>query len=98
MGVWRVKPGMVEDFVKTWQASAEWLVENHPGGISGEGVLLQEIEGSREFISLGWSTMPEKTEELVAGAAFQSFMTRLRELCEEFQPHKMQVVGYADSQ
>jgi hypothetical protein len=97
-GIWTVKPGKVEEFIKTWQTSVEWLVENHPGGWGGEALLLQDIGSPYKFISFAWSTMPEKTEELLVETEFQSFMASIQELCEEIQPRRMRVVGYSSSQ
>jgi len=92
LGMWMVRPEKVEEFIKAWQTSVEWLAENHPDGWSGEAVLLQDSGSSNKFISFSWSTMPEKTEELLAGIEFQSFMAGIQEFCEEIQPHRMQVV------
>jgi hypothetical protein len=97
-GIWTVKPGKVEEFIKAWQMSVEWLVENHPDGWGGEALLLQDIGSSFKFISFAWSTMPEVTEELLSRTDFQSFMVNLQELCEEIQPHRMRVVGFSASQ
>ena len=37
--------------------------------------------------------MPERTEEVLAGPEFQSFMRETAEIVEELQPQKMLVVG-----
>jgi len=97
-GIWTVKPSKIEEFIKAWQTQVEWLVENHPSGWGGEALLLQDIGNPNKFISFAWSTMPEKTEELLAGTEFQSFMASIKDLCEEIQPHRMRVVGYSASQ
>ncbi len=97
MGIWTVKPGKDEAFIKAWQASVEWLVENHPVGWDGEALLLQDIRSSHQFISFAWSTDLEKTEDLLTGAEFQAIMVGIQELCEEIQPHGMRVVGYLAS-
>lgn len=97
LGIWTVRPGKIEEFIKAWQMSVEWLVKNHPDEWAGEASLLQDLESSSKFISFSWSTMPEKTEELLAGIEFRSFMAGIQELCEEIQPHRMRVVAYSVS-
>jgi hypothetical protein len=96
--MWTVKPGKVEEFIKAWQASVEWLVENHTAGWDGEALLLQDIRSSNQFISFAWSTDLEKTEDLFARTEFQAIMAGIQEFCEEIQPHGMRVVGYLTSQ
>jgi hypothetical protein len=97
-GIWTVKPGKVEEFIKAWQQSVEWLIKNLPVEWVGEAFLLQDTGSSYRFISFAWSTMPEKTEELLASADFQAIMAGIRELCEEILPHRMRVVGYSAAQ
>lgn len=98
LGIWSVRPGKIEEFIKAWQTSVEWLVENHPDGWRGEASLLQDLGSSSKFISFSWSTMPEKKEELPAGAEFQSFMAGILEFCEDVQLYRLRVVGYSISQ
>ena len=38
-GIWTARPGKVEEFIKAWQTSVEWLVQNHPDGWRGEALL-----------------------------------------------------------
>ena len=97
-GIWSVKPTEIEAFISKWQESAAWLAENHPVGWGGEAFLLQDIGRSNRFISFAWSTMPEKTEELLGTQEFQGLMESIVELCEEIQPHRMQIVGHSVSE
>jgi len=97
-GSWIVRSGKIGEFIKAWQTSVEWLVEKHPDGWNGEAFLLQDTENPHKFISFAWSTMPEKTEELLAGTEFQALMAAMQELCEEIQPHRTQIVSYLTSQ
>lgn len=97
LGIWTVRPGKTEEFIEAWQTIVEWLVENHPDGWRGEASLLQDLGSSNKFVSFSWSTMPEKTEELLAGIEYQSFLAGIQELCEEIQPHRMRAVGYSAS-
>src|SRR4030043_212078 len=83
LGIWTVKPGKVEAFIKAWQASVKWLVENQPVGGDGEALLLQDTRSLHQFISFAWSTDHEKMEDLLVGAEFQAIMAGIQELCEE---------------
>jgi hypothetical protein len=96
-GSWTVRSGKIEEFIKAWQISVDWLVRQHPDGWRGEASLLQDIGSPHEFISFSWSTMPEKTEEILAGTEFQTLMASMRVLCDEIRPRRLQVVSYFDS-
>ena len=74
------------------------MIGEHPAGWGGEAFLLQDNANPHEFISCAWSTMPEKTEELLAGTEFQAFMASMQELCEEIKPHRMHLISYRVSQ
>ena len=93
LGIWTVRSGKIEEFIKAWQSSVEWLVDNHPDRWSGEALLLQDLASSNMFISFAWSATPDKTEEFLAGTEFQSLMAGMQEFCEEIQPHRMRVAG-----
>jgi hypothetical protein len=97
-GVWIVKPGKVHEFIKAWKTQVEWLIENHPDGWNGAALLLQDNENSSKFLSFAWSATPGKTEELLAGDKFQSFMADIQELCEDVQPHRMRLAVSFTSQ
>jgi hypothetical protein len=97
-GVWIVKPGKVQEFMKAWKTQGEWLIENHPNVWNGEAVLLQDTENPSKFLSFAWSATPEKTEELLAGEETQSFMADIQKLCEEIQPHRMRLAVSFTSQ
>lgn len=82
-GNWLVKEGSEEDFVSRWTAFVEWSLKNAPGLESG--ILIQNSDNSRRFLSLGawdtaealqaWRQMPE----------FQELFEACRELCDEVQ-------------
>ena len=93
LGLWTIKEGRKEEFIRMWQRGAEWIAENHPGG--GEVHLLQDLEDSCRLVSFATSTMPEKTDEVLARPGYQSLMTGVQDLLEEIEPHKMRMVGYA---
>ena len=96
-GIWKVRAGKIEEFISVWQTSVDWLIAQHPMGWVGEAVLLQDIDNSHKFISFAWSSMPGRTEEILSGIEYQPFMVKMRQLCEEIQPHRMRVAAYAVS-
>ena len=90
IGSWTVRPGQVEAFIEAWQDFTEWVLEKLPDG--GEAFLLQDLDDPHDFVSYAAVTMPEETEELLAGAESASRMRGVMELCERVQPHRMRVV------
>ncbi|MCI0607694.1 MAG: antibiotic biosynthesis monooxygenase [Anaerolineae bacterium] len=95
LGEWTVKPDKIPQFIEAWQAGVDWIAQNLPDG--GEGILLQDKENPNKFISLAFSSNPEKTQEAMSRPEFQELMSRTRSLCEDVQPHRMQAVGYSSS-
>jgi heme-degrading monooxygenase HmoA len=54
-GNWLVKEGSEEDFVSRWTAFVQWSLQNAPGLESG--ILIQDSDNPRRFLSLGaWDT------------------------------------------
>ena len=81
-GIWTVRDGSEEEFVKRWTA----LVES-----AGEGeqsfILIQGREDPHRFLSFGawedWAT----ADGWRATEAFAEQMQACRELCEDFRPN-----------
>jgi len=95
LGEWTVKPGKNPEFIETWQAGADWIAQNLPD--DGEGILLQDTDKPNKFISLAFSSNPEKAQEVMSRPEFQELMSKTRMLCDDVQPHGMKVVGYSSS-
>lgn len=51
VGVWMVKAGNEDAFIRAWAAFARWTVDNVPG--AREARLLQDMDRPQWFISLG---------------------------------------------
>lgn len=95
LGIWSVKSENIPKFIEAWQLSADWISENLPG--DGEGVLLQDVEISNEFVSFAFSSNLEKAQEVMSRSEYQELFSKVRALCDEVQPHRMHVVGYSTS-
>jgi hypothetical protein len=95
LGEWTVKSGKAAEFIEAWQAGADWIAQNLPD--DGEGILLQDKENPNKFISFAFSGNPEKAQEAMSISEFQELQSRARALCENVQPHRMQIVGYSSS-
>jgi heme-degrading monooxygenase HmoA len=90
-GTWQVKKGNEEAFIKAWQQFANWTVEKLAG--AGSGLLLQDLEHSDRFISVGpWENV-ERIAEWRSKPEFAAFVQKARELCEEILPRTMAVVA-----
>lgn len=91
VGLWTVKSGSEQEFVKMWSDFAKWTAIHQPG--AGSGYLLQDAKNPREFISYGpW----ESTEAINAWRdrpEFKSFGAKVRELCDDFQPRTLSLVS-----
>ena len=93
LGEWTVKSGRIPEFIESWQAGVDWIAQNLPD--DGEGILLQDTDNPNKFISLAFSANPEKAQEAMSRPEFQELMSRTRALCEDVQPHRMQVVAHS---
>lgn len=93
-GNWTVKPGNEKAFIAEWEAFARWTARNQPG--AGTGYLLQDPEHPRQFVSFGpW----ENTDAIKAWRGhpeFKAFASKVRELCDEFQPQSLLLVASSE--
>jgi hypothetical protein len=95
LGIWMVKSEKTSEFIKAWQLSADWIAQNLPE--DGEAILLQETEDPNKFISFGFSSNLEKVQDVMSQTEYQELFSRVRALCDDVQPHRMNVVGYSSS-
>ena len=92
LGRWQVKEGREDEFRAAWQAFAEWTAANVPGAVAGEAKLLQDIDDSRVFYSVGpWESI-EAIAAWRATAGFQERVAGMRELLDDFEPHTLRLV------
>ena len=94
VGKWIAKVGSERAFIIEWENFAKWTARNQQG--AGIGYLLQDQEKPQQFISFGawendaaikaWRERPE----------FRAFVSRVRELCEDFQPQSLTLVASSE--
>jgi hypothetical protein len=92
LGIWTVKAGNIPEFIEAWQSSADWIAQKLHD--DGEAVLLQDIDEPRKFVSFAFATNLEKAEEVMSGTEFQVLWSNIMALCEDVEPHRMQIAGY----
>jgi heme-degrading monooxygenase HmoA len=94
-GIWSVKTGKEEEFLKTWTGFAKWTIKNQQG--SRSVIMLQNTEQKNLFISVGpWDNL-ESLQEWRQRPEFQAAFTKLRELCDEIKPNTMKKVASISS-
>jgi heme-degrading monooxygenase HmoA len=91
LGIWRVKPGKETEFISEWTAFARLSGKDFAG--SGKAWLLQDENDPLKFISFGPWEDHAAIEKWRNSDDFRSFVMRVRELCEQFQPNTMKAVA-----
>ena len=94
-GLWLVKSGKEADFIRAWEAFAQWTGEHQSG--AGDAHLLQDLEHPNRFLSFGPWESTERIQEWRGKPEFTAFLTKARELCEEIQPRTLKLVAYLPS-
>ncbi len=89
-GIWTVKPGMEEAFLRRWKEFAVWTDE-HQEGVVGV-VMVQDAEKPNVFISFGpWADL-ENIRQWRQTPAFAAAFRDFKDLCEKIEPHTMKGV------
>jgi heme-degrading monooxygenase HmoA len=92
-GIWTVRDGSEEEFVRRWTALVESAADV-PGGESF--ILIQDRQDPHRFISFGaWDEWPS-ADGWRAGSVFAERMGACRELCEDFRPNDSTLRGVVD--
>lgn len=90
-GLWIAKPGNEQAFITEWSNFAKWTAKHQSG--AGTGYLLQDRERPQEFISFG----PWDNENAISAwrqrPEFKAFVSKIRGLCDDFQPRSLSVVA-----
>ena len=91
LGRWQAKPGSANDFIRAWAEFAAWTATNQEG--ARQAHLLLDQADDHLFYSFGpwsdqdaialWRSTPE----------FAAFVSRVRVLCESFEPHTLNTVA-----
>jgi heme-degrading monooxygenase HmoA len=90
VGIWSVKPGKEEEFLKSWKDFANWTMANQKG--SRNVVMLQDSEQKNRFISVGpWDNL-ENMQAWRQSPEFKAAFMKFKELCDEIKPHTMKSV------
>jgi heme-degrading monooxygenase HmoA len=90
LGVWTVKPGREDEFVRAWEALGEWTIGRAP---QASGTLLRDIDQRNRFVSFGpWRTL-EEIEAWRAAPEFQAHVGSIRRLLESFEPGTYELVA-----
>ncbi|MFD1211687.1 antibiotic biosynthesis monooxygenase family protein [Arthrobacter sp. GCM10027362] len=86
LGIWLVKPGHEDDFVKAWQELARRTEEAFPGR---KAVLMHDRDVHNRFISTGpWESV-EQIEQWRASQAFTETLAPIKDMIERFEPHTL---------
>src|SRR5947208_2774595 len=90
LGIWTVKRGREEDFVRAWQDLADRTKTEFPDEVA---TLLRDREQPHRFISFGpWDSL-EQIAQWRSSVTFKEGVGKLRELLDEFVPHEMDLVA-----
>jgi heme-degrading monooxygenase HmoA len=83
VGVWTVKKGREDEFLRAWEALGRWTVEE---GYATHGTLVRDRSDARRFISFGpWPTA-EHVERWRASAGFKQHVDVILQTVESFEP------------
>jgi quinol monooxygenase YgiN len=80
--IWQVKEGQEQNFKSLWKEFAETAVKEK-GAI--EGVLMQEYDNPRSFVSFGiWENI-ESAKQLQNSPEMKSYLPKFDEICDSRQ-------------
>jgi heme-degrading monooxygenase HmoA len=94
LGIWTVKPGKEQEFIKEWTSFASWTSKNFSG--AGKAYLLKDEKNNLRFVSFGpWD------DEVIIKAwrderEFNAFVEKMKTLCDHFEPNTLKVVSASD--
>jgi quinol monooxygenase YgiN len=95
LGRWHARPGKAAEFRQTWEEFAIWTLAHQEG--AGQGFLLQDEADPNLFYSAG----PWRDAQVIAawrsGAEFGAFVARIRDLCDDFEPHTLRLAARASA-
>lgn len=91
LGIWTVKPENETEFIKEWTEFANWTDKNIAG--PGNAYLLQDEKNHLRFISFGSWDNERSIQEWRESNEFKSFVAKVKNLCDDFQPNTLKVVS-----
>jgi quinol monooxygenase YgiN len=91
-GLWTVKPGREDEFIRAWQEFADRTAEHQIG--AGAALLIRDIERPNRLISFGDWDSRESIQKWRGTAEFAAFFEKAQTLCEDIQPGTFNVVAH----
>ena len=91
LGIWTIKPGKENDFIKEWTSFAHWMSKHLSGARKGH--LLQDEKNPLRFISFGPWENEDEMQKWRDSKEFKEFIAKVIELCDDFQPNTLKVVS-----
>ncbi len=90
LGIWTVKAGREEDFVRAWRELADRTKSDFPDETA---TLLRDRDQANQFVSFGpWESL-EQIEQWRDSNTFKQGVAKLRELLDEFSPRTMDLTA-----
>jgi len=90
VGVWKVKAGKEEIFLKAWIDFANWTKSNQKG--SRNVIMLQDLEQKNKFMSIWpWDNL-ENMQAWRQTPEFRATLIELKKLCDKIEPKTMKTV------
>ncbi len=84
LAMWRVRPGLEEEFIRAWREDLSEYFLSLPGAIGG--TLLRSVEDPTVFYSFGpWRSL-EDVRAMRADPRTPEVLGRVRQLCVEATP------------
>jgi quinol monooxygenase YgiN len=89
-GVWNVKPGLADEFVKAWTEFADWTNEHAEG--AGWAKLLRDTDDENRFVSIGpWESIAA-IERWRGLEGWGQRVAAIRKLLVGFQPATLEAI------
>jgi heme-degrading monooxygenase HmoA len=92
LGIWKVKPGMEQEFINAWTSFANWTDANFSGEV-GSAFLLRDASDSLKFISFGPWNSETTIQSWRNSNEFKEFAAKITGLCDDFQPNTLKVAS-----
>jgi heme-degrading monooxygenase HmoA len=90
LGIWTVKEGREDEFVRAWRDLAERTKEDFPDETA---TLLCDREQRNRFVSFGpWESL-DQIEQWRDSTTFKEGVGRIREFLDEFAPSTLDVAA-----
>lgn len=89
LGVWRVRGGREDDFVRAWDELAQWTVES---GFESHGVLVRDREDPLRYVSFGPWPSAEVAARWRESDGFRERLAKIEEYVDGFEPQLLDVV------